>query len=97
MSASDHWHKPLSFVRLGRRLLSMPLVVMLIPFVVGIALADVVVLPVGYVAALGALLLVGVWLLRRHSVVWLYGVAALIVVGYMVAELRQVRGVVPLE
>lgn len=97
MSASDHWHKSLSFVRLGRRLLSMPLVVVLIPFVVGIALADVVVLPMGYVAALGALLLVGVWLLRRHSVVWLYGVAALIVVGYMVAELRQVRGVVPLE
>lgn len=97
MSASDHWHNRFSFVTLGHRLRSVPMFVVLLPFVLGIILADYVVLPLWL--ALGGLLvmvvLTAVAMPRR--VVWGYVAMSLLLFGYTVAELRAPVTAVPYD
>ena len=45
MLESESWHRVFSFEKLGRRLQSVPLFLLLLPYVLGILLADAVVVP----------------------------------------------------
>lgn len=95
MFVSDHWHSEFSFRTLGRRLASMPLVVLLLPFILGIVLAECYVVPMSYALALLVVLLALLWAMARRRVVWLYGFVLLVVLGYVVAELRVPRATTP--
>ena len=96
MFASDHWHSEFSFRTLGRRLASMPLVVLLLPFILGIVLAERYVVPMSYALVLSVVLLALLWAMARRRVVWLYGFVLLVVLGYVVAELRVPRATTPI-
>lgn len=95
MSASDHWHNRFSFATLGHRLRSVPMLVVLIPFVLGIVLAEHFVLPLWLACGvlLGVVVLAAIAIPRK--VVWGYIAVALLMFGYVVAELRAPATAVP--
>lgn len=97
MSASDHWHNGFSFEQLGHRLRSMPMLVVLLPFVAGIVLADYFVVPL--VVAIPATLLFALMaaLVMPRRVAWGYIVVALAMFGYTMADLRMPRSSVPYD
>lgn len=97
MLESDHSPKRLSLSALGRRLRSVPAMLLLLPFVVGVALHDSFSLSSWAVVALFSLLLgVGLW-----CRVWYLRLAAVVAMtttaGYYIAELRTNRCAVPLD
>lgn len=97
MSASDHWHNRFSFATLGHRLRSVPMFVVLIPFVLGIILAEHFVLPLWLAGGvlLGGVVLAAISMPRK--VVWGYITVALLMFGYVVAELRAPATAVPYD
>ena len=95
MSVFDHSHSGFSIRRLGRRIESLPALLFLIPFVVGITLHDSVILSWGIVvAALGISLLFAFMLHNRGYAPLFIGVAML-TCGYLCAELRVTRNDIP--
>lgn len=100
MSASVHWHKwstKVSTAILGRRLRAVPMLVVLIPFICGIVAADSFILPLYVVLALLAVVCVVAWLVLPRGVAWGYVAMALLLLGYVVAELRHPASSVPYD
>ena len=95
MCASDHSHKGFSFSILGHRLRSMPMLVVLVPFVAGILLADHIVVPLYLAVALFLISVVVAYVAMPNRVVWGYVALALMTFGYIVAELRAPSVAVP--
>lgn len=89
MSASDHWHKRFKFSNVGHRLVAMPLFVMLLPFIVGIATAESIAIPLYIAIALIIVLVVGALLLRKRRIAVLYAAMAMLFVGYTLGELHH--------
>lgn len=97
MSEYVRWHKSFSIVALGHRLLSMPMLVVLIPLVVGIALTQYYTLP-PFVAEIAiCLLLVAAWFFDNRIASWGYTALALILLGYILVEYRSPRASVPYD
>ena len=100
MSASVRWHRwstKVSTAILGRRLRAVPMLVVLIPFICGIVAADSFVLPLYLVLALLMTLCVVAWLLLPRGVAWGYVAMALLLLGYVVAELRHPASNIPYD
>lgn len=97
MFASDHSHKGFSFSTLGHRLRSMPMLVVLLPFVAGILLAEHFVVPLYLAVALFLVSVVVAYIAMPRRVVWAYVAFALLAFGYVVAELRQPRVAMPYD
>lgn len=97
MSASDHWHSRFRLGNVGHRLLTMPLFVVLIPFIAGIILAQSIVLPLWLTITLSTALLGGAWLFRKHAMALLYAAAAMFLIGYSVVEWHTTTPDVPLR
>lgn len=97
MSASDHWHNRFSFDTLGHRLRSVPMLVVLIPYVLGIVLADSYVVPLWLSLAvlIVTVLTAAITLQRRVSLGYI--ALALLMFGYVVAELRAPMTTVPYD
>lgn len=88
MSASDRWHREFSLEELGYRLHAVPMFLVLIPYVVGVIIADNYTLPwVAVLAAMAVCMLVA-WLLRSRRVAWLYCCCAFLLLGYVAALMR---------
>lgn len=95
MSESVRWHKQLSIKVLWRRLVSAPMLLVLLPFVAGILLASSFTLPVlGVVVALCVAVALG-WLTQSRRMSWGYVAVALLLFGYLVAEYRTPRASMP--
>ena len=91
------WHKRFSITELGHRLLSMPMLVVLIPFVIGITLAQYYTLP-PYVAEVAiCLLLAGAWFFDGRVASWGYTAVAIMLLGYVLVEYRAPRAYVPYD
>ena len=100
MSASVRWHSwstRLGTTALGQRLRAVPMLVVLIPFLLGILVADSFVMPLG--VALAALLVLSIvaWILLPRGVAWGYAAVALVLLGYVVAELHYDECDVPCD
>ena len=85
------WRITFSLSAIGHRLRSVPMLVMLVPFVAGILLYESYALPIA--AVLGALGVcgLGAWLLIPRKIAWLYTATATLLLGYTIAELRAPR------
>ena len=88
MFASDHWHNRFSPERVGHRLRSVPMLLILIPFVVGILFSDYYVLPLWFTLAAMLLMVVVAWLAMPRPIVYGYATCVLLLLGYVVADLR---------
>ena len=88
MFASDHSHKGFSFSTLGHRLRSMPMLLVLLPFVVGVLLAEHFVVPLYLVIALFLASVTLAYISMPRGVVWGYVALSLLSFGYVVSELR---------
>lgn len=97
MSASDHWHKRFTLNNLGHRLLTMPLLVVLLPFVLGIVMAEQVAIPLSITLSFIVALFAATWLLRRRTIAILYAMMAMLFVGYTLCELHTKSPETPLE
>ena len=90
MFESESWHNPLSLECLGRRLRSVPLFLLLVPYALGILLADSVVLAewvlfVGYVVSV-----VAIEFLDKYRPVVVMAVAFVVLgFGYMMTNLMR--------
>lgn len=73
----------------------MPMLVVLVPFVAGILLAEYFVVPLYLAVALFLISVIVAYLSMPRRVVWGYVAFALLVFGYVVAELRQPSVAVP--
>lgn len=96
MSASDHWHNRFKISNVGHRLTSMPLFVMLLPFIMGIVMAESITIPLYIAIALIVALFTGALLLRRGFIAVLYAAMAMLFVGYTLSELHVVKPDTPL-
>ena len=97
MCAYDHWHNRPTLAALGHRLRSVPMLIVLIPFVVGIAIADRVVLPLWLVVTSLVLILIIARMVLHHGVVWFYAASAMLLFGYVMAELRHPLSPIPYD
>lgn len=88
MFASDHWHNRFSLDRLGYRLRSVPMLLILLPFVAGILFSDYYVLPLWFVYVAMLLMVVVAWMAMPRRVVYGYVGVVLMLLGYAVADLR---------
>lgn len=82
---------------LGRRLRAVPMLVVLVPFICGIVAADVLLLPLYVVLALLMAVCVAAWIVLPRGVAWGYVAMALILLGYVVAELRHPASNIPYD
>ena len=75
----------------------MPMLVVLLPFVCGIYIADCFVVP--FAVALAALVVSGImaWLLLPRGVAWAYAAVALLLFGYTTVELHRSESIVPFD
>lgn len=97
MYASDHWLSRFKISNVGHRLIAMPLLIMLIPFAMGIIMTESLVIPLPVAISLAVILLIATWLLRRRSMAVAYGAMAMLFVGYTLSELHVTTPDVPLE
>ena len=81
MFASDHSHRGFSFSILGHRLRSMPMLVVLVPFVSGILLAEHFVVPLYLAVALFAVAVILTYIAMPQRVAWGYAALALLAFG----------------
>ena len=88
MSASDHWHNRFTLRSLGHRLLAMPLLVMLLPFVMGIVMAERIAIPLSATIPIIVTLLLATWLLRKRFAAILYAMMSMLFVGYTLSEIH---------
>ena len=95
MCVFDHLHKEFSINSLGHRLRSVPMFLALIPFVIGVVLAEYLVVPL-YVV-LGSILLMAVVAIVAvpRNIALCYVAVALLFVGYITAVLRTPSCAVP--
>ena len=97
MCALDRSHKSFSLSTLGHRLRSVPMFLVLVPLVVGIVIAESYALPLVMVAALFVLMIVAAaWTLLRR-IAWGYVAMAIMLFGYLLAELRAPTSPVPYD
>ncbi len=75
----------------------MPMLVVLLPFVAGILLAEHFVVPLYLAVALFLVSVVVAYIAMPRRVVWAYVAFALLAFGYVVAELRQPRVAMPYD
>ena len=87
----------LSLATLGHRLRSVPMLLVLIPFALGIVLYEYYALPLTVVLATLAITSICAWLLLPHRVAWGYIALALVIFGYAIAELRAPRPSLPYD
>ena len=97
MCALDRSHKSFSLSILGHRLRSMPMFLALIPFVVGIIIANCYVLPLTIVVVLFVLSLLAAVVAMPRGVTWGYVAMTLVLAGYMLTELRSPVATVPYD
>ena len=71
------------------------MLVVLVPFVAGILLAEYFVVPLYLAVALFLISVIVAYLSMPRRVVWAYVAFALLAFGYVVAELRQPSAAVP--
>ena len=95
MCALDRSHKSFSLSILGHRLRSMPMFLALIPFVVGIIIANCYVLPLTIVVVLFVLSLLAAVVAMPRGVTWGYVALALLLAGYLLTELRTPVATMP--
>lgn len=97
MCALDRLHKSFSLSTLGHRLRSVPMFLVLVPFVAGILIAENYALPLMMVAVLFVLMIaVAAWTLPR-KMAWGYVAMAIMLCGYLLAELRAPTSSVPYD
>ena len=97
MSAYDHWHRRLSLEQLGHQLTLVPMLVICIPLILGIVLADSYVMPISYAAIACVCASVGVWIAIPSRLAYGYGALALLLLGYIVADIGNVPSSVPYD
>ena len=95
MYASDHWHNRFSISTLGRRLRSVPMLLVLIPFVVGIILADSFTLPLAVVVGALIIAVITAWRTVPHRVSAVAVALALVLLGWIVSMLGANTSAVP--
>lgn len=95
MSEFVHWHNELSFEALGRRLRSTPMLLLLLLLVVGIVVADFVLLPSWATGVALAATLVLCYVARGYAVRWGYLAVAMVLLGYILVELRMPEASMP--
>ena len=95
MFVSDHWHRRFSLDELRHRLMSMPMLVVLLPFILGILAASYVLFPpyIAEVAICVVTILGWVSLPRRVSLG--YAAVALWLFGYLIADYRTPHASMP--
>lgn len=98
MFESDHSHNGgyhYSLNNLWHRLASVPIFVALIPLIAGIILADSFTVPL--YATLGALAIsvIGAWLTLGRHIAWCYGFMAVMLFGYVVAQMQHTTHDIP--
>lgn len=97
MCAYDHSHRRFNFRNIGHRVGSMPMLFALIPFISGIILANSYSIPLWLAAAGMAIFAIVAWCIRARRGVVAYCFIALILFGYLVAELRRERVDIPYD
>lgn len=88
MSVSDHWHSELSLESLRYRLMAMPMLVVLVPFVVGIIFAQSYVMPLWCVLGGVLVSLAGAILSMPKRVSYGFMALALMLLGYLAVEVN---------
>ena len=89
MCALDRSHKLFSIATLGHRLQSVPMFLVLLPFVAGIVLSEYYALPIVLVTGLVLLAAVFTVVAITRRVALAYVAMVLLLVGYLLAELRN--------
>lgn len=97
MFVSDHWHSELSLQHLGHRLRSVPMLVVLIPFVAGISLEECVACPMVVLLVVAVLMALLAWRTIGRAISYLYVAVALLVVGMAVARLGERGSTIPYD
>lgn len=97
MCALDRSHKSFSFSILGHRLRSVPMFLVLVPFVAGILIAESYALPLMMVAVLFVLMIVAAAWTMPRKITWGYAAMAIMLCGYLLAELRAPTSPVPYD
>lgn len=88
MCASDRSHKRLSFKALGHRLRSVPMLIISLCLALGIVGAELLFLPLWAVVAALVVAAAMAWVVRSEAR-WCYCAFALVMLGYLVALMRE--------
>lgn len=97
MSASDRWHSELSVDKLRHRLRAVPMLVIVVPFVVGIVLAQSFVLPLWCAIAGSMVALLGAALSLPNRVSYGFICLALMLMGYLAVEVESYPSAIPYD
>ena len=89
------WRTRVSLATLGHRLQAVPMLLMLVPFTLGIVLHDSYLIPLGLAIVAMLLTALATWLLLPRWSAWCYAAATLLLLGYGVAELRAPHSSTP--
>lgn len=89
------WRTKLSLTTLGHRLQAVPVLLMLVPFTLGIVLYDSYLLPLGLVIIAMLAAALATWLLLPRWSAWCSATVTLLLLGYTVAELRAPHSSTP--
>lgn len=95
MSVFDHWHNSLSWERLGHRLWAMPMLLVIIPFIGGIILANNFDTPFWTICGGMVVATVGALYARPQGVAYCFVALLVMLFGVLVVELRQSPATTP--
>ena len=91
------WRTRVSLATLGHRLQAVPMLLMLVPFTLGIILHESYLIPLGLAIVAMLLTALATWLLLPRWSAWCYAAATLLLLGYGVAELRAPHSSTPYD
>ena len=97
MSLFDHWHKIFSWEVLKQRLWAMPMLIVIIPFIAGILLANSFSLPLWLICGVLVVAIVGTLYARPMGIAYGFAVLLCILFGVFVTELRQPSAATPYD
>ena len=97
MSVSDHWHSELSVDKLRHRLRAVPMLVIVIPFIAGIVVAQSFVMPLWCAIVAGVVALCGAVLALPRSVSYGFVGLALMLMGYLAVEVGARPSAIPYD
>lgn len=97
MSLFGHWHKLYSWEMLKQRLWAMPMLLVVIPFIAGILLANSVSLPLWFVCGALVVAIVGTIYARPMSIAYSFAALLCMLFGVFVTELRQPSSSTPYD
>ena len=89
MSVFDHWHKNFSFETLRHRLWAMPMPLIIIPFIVGIILANNFDTPIEVVCGAIIVAMIGALYSRPHNVAYMFVTLLVMLFGVLVVMLGR--------